>query len=281
MPQSNEHNPTSGQLAEISAKLRYDKANRHISIIGPTSSIATRLTGWLRNAGYQIQHVPTAGEMLETTGLSEIILAIFCDGQWLLRNPSLITRITERQPGVPTIAIAADERDRLAIIRAGLNGCLLQKDSEPLVIRAIEEILVKYKLLLDSQSGAGQNALIITRNNTAKRAITTASAERAINWHSIANVKNIRKFLDKHLSLAIVETSPRKAKILRSLCRNLPQLPIVAMCSDLVDGQFALANGAWDFITMPPEQRDILATLDKIRSQANVVKEKKRPLVLS
>lgn len=250
------------RVAAIRAKLEHGKHRIYVYIVGPENPVTTTMLQRIEQEGYQVRHVDKVGDAIARANKTSAQLAIFVEGSLLARSNHLLRELRQKPASLATMAVVETERDRLALFQAGLDECLLADNIDQFLLYGITRALLGHAVRNQpATENSETRGLIITADPTRRHLLAVTLEQNDYRWRHALHARDIQQYAPGHFSFVMADFDPDKPAVLTELSDHFGDTPVIALCNDLIDGHFALAHGANDYLAMPPTPEDIRAVM--------------------
>jgi len=166
-------------------------------------------------------------------------------------------------PFLATLALIDSELDRMPLIMAGVDECLSENNYDEFLFPAIERAIVGHTLR--QNKGAMQvsgRALVCSIDNTRVNLISYQMEEHGYTLRVVSDIDEARHCLKDPFDLVMVDYDFDNSEEFREIRDLFCELPVIALCDEIVHGQQAIVDGASNYLCMPPCKEDIQMVLE-------------------
>ena len=198
-------------------------------------------------------------------------LAIFSRGSKLCHNPKMLDELKLKPSELATLAIIESEEDRMPLILAGIDECLMEQNNEEYLFYSIERAMVGHALRQNKKSQQMSGRILIQSiDNTRINLVTYQLEEHGYSIRVANDLEEARNHEKDPFDMILADYDVDSPEEFRSLRGLFYELPVIALCDDIVHGQQAIVDGAGNYLCMPPTKEDIQMILELAASHIKI-----------
>jgi len=258
---------------EHASKMRskiYEKTGIIIILVGPQLENVERLAIRIKSEGYQIRREEDPYLVRKIAESLSAQLAIFYHADRLLSDPAALRVVMDSPAKLAKLAIVENEKDRNELFQNGFDECLTVDNCDTFLFHSIERALVGHAV---RHSAGGYMptaaALIYSVDNTKVNMLKYQLENHEYNCQIINELSQTQELNPNEFDLVMVDFDQYRVEEFRQLRRQFSELPIVALCNEISLGQQAMAEGADNYLCMPPNKEDMRMILEGCMAKAS------------
>ncbi|MBN2212519.1 MAG: PilZ domain-containing protein [Sedimentisphaerales bacterium] len=258
------------RIARLRAKL-YNKTGILILVIGPDSEDTVKVTSLLKSEDYQVKQMNSLDEALKSADRLQAQLAIFCEGSAMARNEKLLRDAVSGNTRLARLAILQDNKDSFKLFQAGIDECLMEKQVDEFLFRALERALVGHitRRSLAGHSGNAK-AIVISQYNTWVNMLKFYLSEYGFRSEVKRDYADMEALDYTDSDLIFMDYDPESVEIFEQVCQK-SGIPVIALCDDVGAGHQAMVQGGHNYLCMPPDKEDVRMILESTVAEKKTV----------
>ncbi len=259
------------QVTKTRSKLRSQRGILIVLVGDNTDEIEKKLTAKLKIKNYSTRCFDSVHQAVHNAEKLQAQLAIFCRGSRLCRDSKMLGELKSKPPELATLAIIESEEDRMPLILAGIDECLMEQNYEEYLFHSIERAMVGHTLRQNKKSQQMSGRILIQSiDNTRINFITSQLEEHGYSIRVANNLEEARNYEKAPFDMVLADYDVDSPEEFRSLRGLFYELPVIALCDDIVHGQQAIIDGAGNYLCMPPTKEDIQMILEMAASHIKI-----------
>jgi len=185
-------------------------------------------------------------------------LAILIEGSATARDAQDMETLQDISSDIAILGFVENEADRCALLKAGVDECVLNDQVETLLFRAMERALVGHTMRQSStQSPHSSRALIISSNRITLNMLNYHLSEAGLRCDKASSYTDIKDHDLQDYTLILADFSPQDSEPFKVLRSQFTNKALVAICEKITYGTEAMACQASDYISLPLNQEQI------------------------
>ncbi len=247
------------QVVKARHKLQ-NKKNILIIVIGPNTKETKEIVAMLEQEGYHVRQNDNVQQAFESARKISASLILLSQGSLFCRDRNLFTQLSKKPEQPAFLAIVEQEEHRFPLFKAGVDECLTAQTGNEFLRHGIERALVTHAIRqVERKSISSLKALILSRESSRINHITYFLEE---NGYLCKIVSNLQRALKIKESFNLVFTDFNgDLEELQEIRTHFQNQKLIALCDEIKLGYQAVANGANNYLSMPPSDKDIRMVL--------------------
>lgn len=245
-------------------KARHKLQNRKnilIILIGANTKETKEWEELLNKKEYHVRQYPSGQQGFESARKMSANLIILCQGSQFARDKSLLAEMEQKPQQTATLAIVEKEEHRFPLYRAGVDECLTRESCHHFLLHGIERAIVTHTVRqAEPKLDSSLAALILSRESARINHITYFLEENGYVCRVVSSLERALKF-KKNFTVVFADFDG-DLDSLAEVRSAFPQTKLIALCDEIKLGYQAVANGANNYLTMPPQEENIRMVLE-------------------
>ncbi|MCK5272401.1 MAG: PilZ domain-containing protein [Sedimentisphaerales bacterium] len=259
------------QVTKTRSKLNSQRGIFIILVGDNSNDIEKKLTAKLKIKNYSTRRFDSVHQAVHNAKKLKAQLAIFCHGSRLCRDSKMLGELNPKPSELATLAIIEKEEDRMPLILAGIDECLMEQNYEEYLFHSIERAMVGHTLRQNKKSQHMSGRILIQSiDNTRINLVTYQLEERGYSIRVASDLEEARNHVKDPFDMVFADYDIDNPEEFRSLRELFYELPVIALCDDIVHGQQAIVDGAGNYLCMPPTKEDIQMILELATSHIKI-----------
>ena len=251
------------QVTKTRSKLRSQRGILIILVGDNSDEFEKKLTAKIKIKNYSVRRFDSVHQAIHNAEKLRAQLAIFCRGSHLCRDSKMLDELKSKPSELATLAIIESEEDRMPLILAGIDECLMEQNYEEYLFHSIERSMVGHSLRQSKKSmNMSGRVLIQSIDNTRVNLITYQLEEHGYSTRVANDLEEAKNCVKDPFDMILADYDPDNPEEFRSLRELFNDLPVIALCDDISHGQKAIVDSASNYLCMPPTKEDIQMILD-------------------
>ena len=256
------------QVTKTRSKLRSQRGILIILVGDNSDEFEKKLTAKIKIKNYSVRRFDSVHQAIHNAEKLQAQLAIFCRGSHLCRDSKMLDELKSKPSELATLAIIESEEDRMPLILAGIDECLMEQNYEEYLFHSIERSMVGHALRQNKKSmNMSGRVLIQSIDNTRINLITYQLEEYGYSTRVANDLEEAQNCVKDPFDMILADYDPDNPEEFRSLRELFNDLPVIALCDDISHGQKAIVDSASNYLCMPPTKEDIQMILDLATSR--------------
>ena len=244
------------QITRLRSKI-YRRKQIKILIVGSHTEETDHLSNCITNDKYQIRNVPTLDSALTAVTEDSFDLVVFIQGNDFFKDQHVLDSVTEHMGDLAKLALMNREGDFTRLYKAGIDECFVKADNAKALLHAIERVLLGHLARVSEQLLAlPRKALLVATDTTTISLLVYRLEQYGYAAKLVKGTENISPDQPRDFSIVLIEFDPDDLLAYRNACQSFDGLPVIALCHRATQGHVALANGANDYLSLPPKEDD-------------------------
>lgn len=253
------------------ASMRKKLANKSqicIYVVGPVTPETRELSQRVKGEGYQTHRMDSVLKALEEAPKTAPQLAIFTQGSQLSADSALLAEVTAGLGSLASLAIIDNDEERQALLRTGVDECVLAKDLEGILFYAIERTLIGHAVREGQKKNNPSSQVLILSTDSFRASMLTHQLENN-GWASrmLTHEKELEGIILSEFQLVLADFDPNDIDTFKKVRRLTKGVALVALCDDFSSAPTAQKEGADNYICVPAGEDDIRAMLKMVTSR--------------
>jgi len=246
----------------------HKKSGVLVLVVGPETEEIAKLINRINIEGYQAKRVDSPLIAIETAKKLKAHLVVYYQGKMLCRDKELLKVATSGPSSLATLAIVDNEEQQFDLFRAGIDECLHIHHGDDLLFFAMERALIGHTIR-QNETLTGQ-VLVVSNDNTKINLVFYQFEDRGY----ICQVeRDMEKALEIDISqydLVLSDYDEIAVDNFRILREKFKKTPLIALCDDMSYGTQAMADGANNYLCIPPTKENMHMILESCITKAVV-----------
>jgi DNA-binding response OmpR family regulator len=251
------------QVLKMQHKLQ-NKQSIIIVLIGPNTKETREIETLLETEGYHVRHHENVQNAFDSARKISASLILFSQGSQFCKDKNLMSLLSIRPEHTAALAIVEKEEHRFPLFKAGVDECLTTQTCKEFLLYGIERALVTHSIRQsEHELEFSLKALIISRDNSHINHITYFLEKNGYLCKIVSSLEQAQKIKEEY-TLVFTDFGGNLEELLemRDYFKNLK---LIALCDEIKQGYQAMANGANNYLSMPPNDEDIRMVLDSCK----------------
>jgi len=258
------------KITRLQNKLQ-QKSSLLILVIGLYNQDNVKFIAHLKSEGYLVQHLYHLHQLNQGNKYQNANLAIFCVDSLLSEHLDTIEEIKTKRPSLATLAIIKSEQNRSAFFTAGIDECIIEENCEELILPSIERAVISRQLQQNNQKPKSQfHILVFSAEKAAMNIICHYLEQHQYNCKKMDSTDNINDLPAKEYNLVLADYNPDSPEIFGIIQKHFSGKPIIALTEDINHGQQALALGAENYLSIPPNLKHLQMIIENLSAKRKV-----------
>ena len=245
-------------------KARHKLQNRKnilIILIGANTKETKELEELLNKKEYHVRQYPSGQQGFESARKMSASLIILCQGSQFARDKSLLAEMEQKPQQTATLAIVEKEEHRFPLYRAGVDECLTRESCEDFFLHGIERAIITHTVCqAEPKLDSSLAALVLSRESARINQITYFLEENGYVCRVVSSLERALK-IKKNFTVVFADFDG-DLDGLAEVRSAFPQTKLIVLCDEIKLGYQAVANGANNYLTMPPHEENIRMVLE-------------------
>ena len=255
------------RIARMRNKL-YKKSGILVLVVGPETDEITKLISRINTEGYQAKRVDSPLLAIETAKKLKAHLVLYYQGKLLCRDTELLKIATSGPATLATLALVENEEEQFDLYRAGIDECLHVYHGDDLLFFAMERALIGHTIR-QNETLTGQ-VLVISNDNTKINLVIYQFEDRGYICQVERNLEKALQINAAEYDLVLTDYDEATQDNFRALREKYQKVPLIALCDDMSCGTQAMADGANNYLCMPPSKENMHMILESCVTKAVV-----------
>lgn len=244
------------QIARLRSKI-YRRKHVKILVVGSKTEETKYLSTCITNGEYQIQNAYTLDDALHALTEDAFDLAVFIQGNDFFKEQHTLDSVAEGMADLAKLVLMNREEDFTRLYKAGIDECLVKTDNTKALLHAIERALLGHLARVSEKLRAlPRKALLIAQDSSTVNLLVYRLEQYGYATYLVDDPKAITPDQPRDFSIVFIEFNPDDLIAYRNVCQFFNDLPTIALCHRATLGHVALANGANDYLSLPPKEAD-------------------------
>lgn len=259
------------QVTKTRSKLNSQRGILIILVGDNSDEFEKKLTAKMKIKNYSVRRFDSVHQAMHNAEKLQAQLAIFCRGSRLCRDSKMLDDLKSKPSELAMLAIIESEEDRMPLILAGIDECLMEQNYEEYLFHSIERAMVGHALRKNKKSmNMSGRILIQSIDNTRINLVTYQLEEHGYSIRVANDLEEARNCVKDPFDMVLADYDVDNPEEFRSLRELFYELPVIALCDDIVHGQQAIVDGAGNYLCMPPAKEDIQMILELATSHVEM-----------
>ncbi|MCK4628494.1 MAG: PilZ domain-containing protein [Sedimentisphaerales bacterium] len=259
------------QVTRTRGKLHSQRGILIILVGDNSDEIERKLAAKIKVKNYSIRRFDSIHQAMHNAEKLQAQLAIFCRGSRLCHDSEMLDELKLKPSELATLAIIESEEDRMPLILAGIDECLMEQNYEEYLFHSIERAMVGHALRQNKKTQQISGRILIQSiDNTRINLVTYQLEEHGYSIWVANDLEEARNYVKDPFDMILADYDVDNPEEFRSLRELFYELPVIALCDDIVHGQQAIVDGAGNYLCMPPTKEDIQMILELATSHTKV-----------
>jgi len=245
-------------------KARHKLQNRKnilIILIGANSKETKEWEELLNKKEYHVRQYSSGQQGFESARKMSASLIILCQGSQFARDKSLLAEMEQKPQQTATLAIVEKEEHRFPLYRAGVDECLTRESCEDFFLHGIERAIITHTVCqAEPKLDSSLAALVLSRESARINQITYFLEENGYVCRVVSSLERALK-IKKNFTVVFADFDG-DLDGLAEVRSAFPQTKLIVLCDEIKLGYQAVANGANNYLTMPPHEENIRMVLE-------------------
>ena len=255
------------RIARMRNKL-HKKSGILVFVVGPETEEITKLINRINTEGYQAKRSDSPHLAIETAKKLKAHLIIYYQGRLLCRDKELLKIATSGPSSLATLAVVDDEEQQFDLFRAGIDECLHVHHGDELLFFAMERALIGHTIR-QNETLTGQ-VLVISNDNTKINLVFYQFEDRGYICQVERDMEKALEINASEYDLVLTDYDEAAQDNFRALREKYKKTPLIALCDDMSCGTQAMADGANNYLCMPPTKENMHMILESCVTKAVV-----------
>jgi len=255
------------RIAQMRSKL-HQRSGLQVLVVGPEIEEVTKLVNRIKNDGYQVRRVDRPKLAVRRAENLGSHLVIYYQGEELCRDPELLKTAVSGPSKLATLALVENEEQQFILFRAGIDECLMLNRCHEFLSNAMERALIG-RAIRQNYYTPGQ-VLVVSKDNTKINLLFYQFEEQGYLCKVERDPQTALEFNSNEYDLVLADYSELSPESFRDLREKFYDLPLIALCDEFASGTQAMAQGANNYLCMPPTPESVQLVLGNCVAKAPV-----------
>ncbi len=258
------------QVSRIRSKL-HNRSGIMVMIVGSDADEnKQRTVNRLKNHGFSTRQVDSLHVAMQSGEKINAQLAIICNGSQLCTDSRQLEVLKNKPQCMAVMAIVHRQEDIMPLVIAGVDECLTEENYDNYLFPSIERAILGHAVRRGrNQKRLSGCAMVVSHDSKRLNLVAYQLEENGYNYNKVTGQEELAACSHRPCDLVLVDYCPSDKEDFKEVLAQYTNTPVVAMCEDLADGHSAIADGAANYLCMPPSKEDIKMILELTGAKLN------------
>ena len=252
------------RVAEIKRRLEKRDAIT-IVVISSDVDAGASVTERLQGEGYNASAAPNVMATLEAPRPSESALAIVLNSSQVCQNEDELKALGQVPSQWARLVVIEDEADRPVLLKLGVDECVSAERRDELLLHSVDRALVGHATRQNKRADSeAARVVVISSRRSASNMLGYHLDQHSVPWKAVDCAEEVAQEELDGCELVIMDFDPKKPEQFTQLCQGSEQVPVVALCDQIADGNEAMACMATDYLCLPLHGEQVTVMLQSL-----------------
>lgn len=253
------------RVAQMRSKL-YQRRDIQILVVGPEQEQVTKLVNRIKIDGYQVRRVDIPRLAIQSAEKLGSHLVIYYQGKELCRDSELLKTAISGPSKLATLVLVENEEQQFQLYQAGIDECLMLNHCQEFLFNAIERALIG-RAIRQNYYSTGQ-VLVVSKDNTKINLLVYQFEELGYTCGVERDPETALELNPHDYDMVLADYSELGPESFGALRESFSDLPLIALCDEMTYGTRAMADGANNYLCMPPTRENVQMVLGSCPAKA-------------